>query len=61
MKSNLKMARINANLTMKEVGEYLGVTIRTISNYESRARKVTVDTLKKLAKLYSCTIDDLID
>lgn len=56
----LKELRKNANLTLAELGEKVGVSLRTIFNYETGARKPNIDMLRKLAKVLDCTVDDLL-
>ncbi len=60
MKVSLKAARINANLTQKEVGETLGISRETVRFIESGKREITYSEFKHLCNLYNCTEDDLI-
>lgn len=59
MKISLKAARINANLTRKEVVKYLGFSTDTLKAVENGKREVRVSELTILCKLYKCTIDDI--
>ena len=52
--------RKKANLTLAELGEKVGVSLRTIFNYETGARKPNIDMLRKLAKALNCTVGELI-
>jgi DNA-binding XRE family transcriptional regulator len=56
----LKAARINAEKTQEEAGEYVGKSKVTIGNYESYSSKPDVETAKKLAEFYGLTVDDII-
>lgn len=57
----LKEKRKNSKLTMKELGEKVGVTYKTIYHYEAGKREPNFRILKKFAEIFDCTIDDLID
>ena len=56
----LKAARINAEKTQEEVGAYIGKTKQTIANYESYTSMPDVETAKKIAEFYGCTVDDIV-
>ena len=56
----LKAARINAEKTQEEAGEYVGKTKATIANYESYTSKPDVTTAKKLAEFYGLSVDDIV-
>ena len=43
-----------------EVAKILGVCPTTVSKWESGASKPRTNILPKIAKLYSCTIDELL-
>jgi len=60
MAIQLKAARVNANLTQKEVAEILSVSKNAIVNYEAYRNKPSVDLAKKLAELYGMKVDDII-
>lgn len=59
MKVSLKAARVNANMTQKEVGEILGVSKDTIKLIEKGKRSVKVVEFDMLCQLYKCTRDDI--
>lgn len=48
-------------MTQKQVCEKLGLKQNTLSQYENSRREPNLATLKKLAELYGCKIDDLVD
>ena len=56
----LKEYRLAKGMTMKQVAEEIGVAECTYCAYEHGTREPNIEKLKKLAKLYDCTIDDLI-
>ena len=60
MKLTLKAARVNAGLTQEEVAKKVKKSKNTIVNYESGKRSPDMVTGKALAKLYGCSVDDLI-
>lgn len=48
-------------LTQAELGELIGVSQVAISTYENGERTPPLDVLIKLADVFDCTIDDLVD
>lgn len=60
MKNNLKICRENKSMTAKEVSEKIGVSKQAIYNMEAGASNPSVDTLIKLAELYSASTDYLL-
>ena len=52
--------RITANMTQAEVALALNVDQTAVSQWETGASKPRIDRLLKLAKLYGCTVDDLM-
>lgn len=52
--------RIKANKTVLDVQKALDVSDATVYYWENGKTKPTADNLIKLAKLYGCTIDDLL-
>ena len=47
-------------ITQKQLAEALGVTIRTITNYENGTREPNIATLITLARFFECSIDYLV-
>lgn len=60
MESKLKYFRKTASLTQEQVAAYLGVGQSAVSMWESGASKPRAETLKKLADLLNCTVDELL-
>ena len=57
---NLKRIRLEKNLTMKQLGEALGLAESTISLYESGKRQPDQDTLRKLSSYFDVSTDFLL-
>lgn len=52
--------REDADLTQKELSEYLHVSPRAYSHYENGTRNIPVEMLARLATYYGTTIDYLV-
>ena len=52
--------RKRAGLTQKQVGDYIGISPQAISKWETGQSEPDIDTLRKLASLYSVTVDELV-
>lgn len=59
MAITLKAARVNANLTMKNVAEILDVSIDTIRNWETAKTFPNVVQITKLEQLYGVNYADI--
>jgi transcriptional regulator with XRE-family HTH domain len=57
----LKKARAAVGLTQEEVSERLGVSPGSYALYEQNRRRPDPDTLVKLADIFSCTTDYLLE
>ena len=57
---NLKAFRMSKNLTQLEFAKLLNVKRTTVSMWENNKSLPNIDTLKKIAQLLDCTVDDLI-
>lgn len=60
LKITIKAARVNAELTQEQAAEKIGVTVKTIQNWESGATSPTMEQGKKLASVYGLTVDNII-
>lgn len=60
MAIHMKAARVNADLTINEAAEKLGISKNTLINYEKYRTKPSIEMSKKIAELYNTTIDDII-
>lgn len=56
---SLRAARVNVNLTQKEVAEKLGVHQQTIAKYEKDNTKIPMDLLRQLSELYKVKLDHI--
>lgn len=56
-----RRARMLANLTQEDAARSLNVSRSTISMWETGESMPRADKLGALAKLYGCTVDDLLD
>ena len=57
---NIRSLRIDKGLTQRQIGDYLGISQNTYSQYEIGVLKYPVDVLIKLADLYQVSIDYLV-
>ncbi len=60
MNKRLRELRLEHGLKLKEVAEYLGVTLRAVCNYEAGIREPSVAIIIKYCKLFNVTSDYLI-
>ena len=58
--NNLRNLRKAAGLTLKELGEVIGVAESTVSQYETGKRQPDFDTLLKISKLFNVSTDSLL-
>ena len=64
LSTRLQKRRKDAGLTQKELAERSGVKLRTIQQYEMRAKninKAAAETLLQLAQVLYCNIEDLLE
>ena len=54
---NIEVKRKRAKLTLEELAEKLGVTSRTIQNYE-KGKGLTIIAIYKLRKIFNCELDE---
>ena len=59
-KSRLAKARGANGFTQSQVAQKLNVNTSTISRWEQDDRAIRAKDLIRLAKLYECSIDDLV-
>lgn len=57
---NLKIMREKKGLRVKEVSNKLKISRITLWQWENGKRTPSVENLAELAKLYDCSIDDLV-
>jgi len=59
MKVSIKALRVNAELSQQEAASALGVTTRTLQNWESNFTSPTAQQLINVCKVYRCTLNDI--
>ena len=52
--------RLRKGLTMKELGELVGLTESAISLYEKGKRNITFERLLQLSEALDCSVNDLL-
>ena len=52
--------RREKGLTQNDVANRLGICAKTVSKWETGCTKPQVDTIKKLAKIFGVSLDDLL-
>lgn len=57
----LKQLRLQNNLLQKQVADYLKIVKSTYSQYETGKSRPDYETLKKIARLYNVSLDELLD
>jgi transcriptional regulator with XRE-family HTH domain len=58
--TKIKNLRENANLTQKDLADYLSVDQSLISKFEKGERSISSDMLEKLAILFCCPLSTLM-
>lgn len=57
----LKELRLSAGKTVKDVAQKLNVTQRAISHYEYGSRRINIEQVLILAKLFDCSAEEVIE
>ena len=52
--------RIDSDLSQKKIGEFLHISQRSYSHYETGSRNIPIEMLIRLADYYDTTIDYLV-
>ena len=60
MAITLKAARVNQNLTQKEAAKLLGISVKTLQNYEAGTSFPDVPIIEKMKRTYHVKYADLI-
>lgn len=58
---NIKARRMRMGFSQARIAEMLGVQQPTYAQYEMGRRAVLLSTLEKFARLYKCSVHDLIE
>lgn len=62
--SNLKLQRIRAGMTQKQLSEASGVPVKSLGNLEQKRRNINhcrVDIVYRLASALGCEMIDILD
>ena len=59
LKISLKAARVNAKLSTKQAAEAIGVTDRTLRNWEKEKTYPSTDYIKKIEEAYNISIANI--
>ena len=59
MQVSLKAMRINSNLKQNEVAERVGVTVKTVQNWENNVSAPDAIQFAKLCNIFQCSRDDI--
>ena len=57
---NIRNLRIDGGYTQKQIGDYLGISQNTYSQYEIGVLNYPIDALIKLADFYNVSVDYLL-
>lgn len=61
IKFNIKLLRLQHNMSQKQLIELSGIRPQTLSEYEnSKAKMIRVEHLDILCKIFNCQLGDLI-
>ena len=60
MNNRIRQLRKQKNLTMKQLGEALGLAESTISQYETGKREPDIGTILKICEYFNVTLDYLL-
>ena len=56
----LRLMRVNRNLSVARVSRILGINAKTLYDYESGSRSVSLNTLYGISQIYDVGIDDIL-
>lgn len=58
---NIKALRKEKNMTQKDLADQLCVTYQAVSNWENNNSEPSIDTLRKMADIFSVSVDELLN
>ncbi len=61
MPNRFREIRKDRKMTQQQVADALGITRQAYNHYESERRKPDTNTLRAMAAIFGCTIDELLD
>ena len=59
--NHLRDIRKSRDITMKELGEIVGVTEAAIGYYETGKRNINYEMLLRLSEALNCSVDDIVN
>lgn len=59
--TEIRRLREERGISQQELAQALGVTQGAVSHWENGVRKPDIDDIVKIAQLFNCKVDDLID
>jgi transcriptional regulator with XRE-family HTH domain len=60
MSNKFRIARLNVSLSQEQAAKKLGIHVTTLNKYENDHRQPSADVVRKMADLYSITVDKLL-
>lgn len=57
---NIAKKRLSIGISQRDLAEKVGVTDSAVCQYETGKRSPSIETLKKIAEVLGCSVDDLI-
>lgn len=58
--NNLKLLRLNANISQRDLGNILHVSNQAVSFWETGSREPDLDTLIEISNFFEVSLDDLL-
>lgn len=58
---SLRSERKKTGLKQGDIAELIGISQQRLSHFETGLRQPKADILKKLSKVYNCSIDELLE
>jgi len=58
--NRLRAMRKQANMTLVQLGEHMGMTHTHLSNMERGVRKLDLETMERLARILNCSVADFL-
>ena len=61
MSNKFRFARLNASLSQEQAAKKLGIHVTTLNKYENDHRQPSADVVRKMASVYTVSVDVLLD
>ena len=61
MSNKYRIARLNVSLSQEQAAKKLGIHVTTLNKYENDHRDPSADVVRKMATIYSVSVDKLLD